>query len=151
MNLRPRGTINYVNLHKQGHFMSHVGHHKGADRCRAPCRSSNTPRKPQRTIESTEGKGAHKDKGAHRKPLTSKLRSRQQEAAQFLQRVKHIKRTHLKGHKRALMRCFFQKVVAIIMSQIREASKFEQVSLKEGIRRFGEKSNLGSLEGICAA
>ena len=58
---------------------------------------------------------------------------------QFLQKVKTNAKKTGKKYK-VKVRDMFQKAVALTMTQIRSAAKHEQVSVKEGTKRFGDKA-----------
>ena len=59
--------------------------------------------------------------------------------AQKVKKVKKVKKK-LKRRYKLKVRDMFRKVVSITMSQIKAASKHEQVSVEGGIRRFGNKA-----------
>ena len=58
---------------------------------------------------------------------------------QFLQKAKTNAKKTGKKYK-VKVRDMFRKVVALTMTQIKSAAKHEQVSVKEGIKRFGDKA-----------
>ena len=60
-------------------------------------------------------------------------------ARQLAQKVKKIKKK-LKRRYKLKVRDLFRKAMSITMSQIKAASKYEQVSVEEGLRRFGNKA-----------
>jgi len=55
----------------------------------------------------------------------------------FMQKAKKIKK-RLKKSTNVVVRDMFKKVVSITMAHIKSASKHEQVSMKEGIKRYGQ-------------
>ena len=58
---------------------------------------------------------------------------------QLMQKVKKVTKKVGKKYK-VKVRDMVRKVVALTMTQIKSAAKHEQVSVKEGIRRFGDKA-----------
>jgi len=58
-------------------------------------------------------------------------------AKQFQKKIKRICK-ELKRKHHIIIKDMFRKVVAVTMAQIKSASKHEQVSMREGIRRYGE-------------
>ena len=59
-------------------------------------------------------------------------------AKQFMKKVKRIDKELRK--KRIVIKDMFKKVATVTMAHIKAASKHEQVSMKEGIRRYGESA-----------
>jgi len=59
-------------------------------------------------------------------------------AKQFMKKVKRIDRQLRK--KKIIIKDMFKKVAAVTMAHIKSAAKHEQVSMREGIRRYGESA-----------
>ena len=52
----------------------------------------------------------------------------------------------MKGKKNEGARGFIRRVVGTIMTRIKAASKHSQISVKEGIKRFGQRAILATLK-----